>query len=129
MAAAKPQVRSENEPGILAQWRSNRTGFAGLLLSLLQLMMHACWIGITEALAARGDLKELSSANWQAWLIVLLLLASAVATMLAMFLSLHGAIHGKPRTPAFAGLVLSFFCGTLITFVLLLSALASGGSS
>ncbi len=128
MPTAKSQRRADEEPGIIAQWRRNRTGFAGLVLSLLQLSMHALWIGVTETLAARGDLKDLSADQWQAWLIVIMLMASAVATMLAIFLSLHGAIHGRPKTPAVAGLILSFFCGSLITFVLLLSALASGGS-
>jgi hypothetical protein len=121
----KSQVQAD-EPGIIAQWRGNRTGFAGLILSVVQLLMHATWIGVTETLAARGDLKDLSADNWQAWLIVLLLITSAVTTMVAMFLALHGTIHGRPRTPAIIGLVLSFFCGTLITFALLFNALASG---
>jgi len=123
--ATKSQSTAE-DAGIISQWRANRTGFAGLVLSLIQLLMHATWISITEALAARGDLKDLSADNWQAWLIVIVLMMSALTTMLALFLSLHGTIHGRPRTPAITGLVLSFFCGTLITFVLLLSALASG---
>lgn len=128
MPTTRTQRRADEEPGIITQWRRNRTGFAGLILSLLQLLMHALWIGVTETMAARGDLKDLSADQWQAWLIVTMLMASAVATMLAIFLSLHGAIHGRPRTPAIAALILSFFCGALITFVLLLSALASGGT-
>lgn len=117
------------DAGVIAQWRSNPAGFAGLILSLVQLLMHGIWIGVTETLASRGDLADITAASWQAWLIVGLLLASGVATMIALFLSLQGSIHGRPRTPAVVGLVLSFFTGTLVTFVLLLTALASGAQS
>ena len=59
-----------HEPGMIAQWRSNRGGFAGLLLSIVQLLMHGLWIGITEILTARGELANVTSSSWQAWLIV-----------------------------------------------------------
>ena len=91
--------------------------------------MHGLWIGITELLTARGELANITSSSWQAWLIVALLMLSGTTTMLALFLSLLGSIHGQPRTPAVAGLILSFFTGTFVTFVLLLTALASGAQS
>lgn len=112
------------EPGLIAQWRQNRTGFAGLLFSGVQLLMHGLWIGLTEALARSAE--NISMSSWQAWLIVGGLLLSGVATMLAMFLSLQGSIHGEPKTPALIGLAVSFFTGALVTFVLLLTAMASG---
>lgn len=108
----------------MTQWRANPSGFAGLLLSLVQLALHGLWVGITESLAHGGE--EINLASWQMWVITGLVLLSGVTTMLALFLSLHGTIHGRPRTPAAVGLVISFFTGTLITFVLLLTALASG---
>lgn len=128
MAAASEQSQSTaEEPGIIAQWRMNPAGFAGLVLSGVQLLMHGLWVGITEALAHSAE--EISMASWQAWLIVGLLLLSGVMTMVALFLSLQGSIHGRPRTPAFVGLAVSFFTGMLVTFVLLLTALASGAPS
>ncbi len=127
MAKTPAQTQSTDEDaGLFVQWRANRAGFAGMILSAVQLGLHGLWISVTEQMA-RGD-GELSPESWQAWLIVGLLLLSGATTMLALFLSLLGCIHGRPRAPAVIGLVVSFFTGTLLTFVLLLTALASGGS-
>ena len=117
------------DPSLIAQWRNNPIGMVGLVLSLVQLAMHGLWIVITEAFASRGDLTDVNATSWQAWLIVGLLLLSGVVTMLALFLSLNGSIRGRPRTPAVAGLVISFFTGMFVTFVLLLTALGSGAQS
>ena len=122
MSAAKSSAPA-TDPGLLAQWRENRFGFVGLVLTAVQLLLHLMWIGLTEYMAAQGNLKEVSLGTWQAWLIVLLVLVSGMTTMLSLFLSLYGSIHGRPRTPALIGLAVSFFCGALITFVLLLTAL------
>jgi hypothetical protein len=111
---------------MIAQWRSNRGGFAGLVLSIVQLLLHALWIGITETLSALGEPENFTANSWQAWLIVGLLLLSGTVTMLALFLSLHGSINGRPRTPAVIGLTVSFFTGAFVTFILLLTALGSG---
>jgi len=118
--------KTSSDLGLIAQWRLNPTGMTGLVLSIVQLMMHGSWIGATEVLAARGDLADITASSWQGWLIVGALLLSGITTMVALFLSLHGSIHGRPRTPAITGLMLSFFTGTLVTFILLLTALASG---
>ena len=114
------------DASLIAQWRNNSIGMVGLVLSLVQLAMHGLWIGITEFFASRGNLADVTAASWQAWLIVGLLLLSGIVTMLALFLSLNGSIRGRPRTPAVVGLVISFFTGTFVTFVLLLTALGSG---
>ena len=125
---SQPQSLSE-DASLIAQWRKNSIGMVGLVLSLVQLAMHGLWIGITESFASRGDLADITAASWQAWLIVGLLLLSGITTMLALFLSLNGSIRGRPRTPAVVGLVISFFTGTFVTFVLLLTALGSGAQS
>ena len=117
------------DSSVLSQWRANRTGFAGLLLSIVQIVLHAGWIGTTELLAANDNTRSLQDGGWQAWLIVGGVGVSTVATMMSLFLSLHGSIHGRPRTPAIIGLMIAFFCGSLITFVLLLTALAAGGAA
>ena len=114
------------EVGVITQWRSNPGGFAGLVMSIVQLFMHGLWIGLTEMLAAGGNLEDVTTFSWQAWLSVALLLLSGVTTMLALFLSLYGSIDGQPKTPAVIGLTVSFFTGASVTFVLILTALTSG---
>ncbi len=124
-SSTRSQTASQ-EVGIVTQWRLNPVGFAGLVMSIVQLLMHGLCIGLTETLAARGNVTTLTDVSWQSWFIVGLLLLSGVLTMFAILLSLRGSIHGQPKTPAIIGLTLSFFTGTLVTFVLLLTALASG---
>ncbi len=121
------QESDRADAGIIRQWRRNRVGSAGLLLSIVQLLMHAAWIGITETAARRGHLKDASISDGFAWAVVLLMIGSFAASLVALFLSLYGSIHGRPRTPALIGLAISFFCGTLVTFLLVLTALAGGG--
>lgn len=130
MSSRRSESQSlSRDASLVAQWRNNSIGMVGLVLSLVQLAMHGLWIGITESFASRGNLADVTAASWQAWLIVGLLLLSGIATMLALFLSLNGSIRGRPRTPAVVGLVISFFTGTFVTFVLLLTALGSGAQS
>ncbi|MCH2202123.1 MAG: hypothetical protein MK102_09140 [Fuerstiella sp.] len=117
---------SSQEDGIIAQWRSNRPGFAGLILSFLQLLMHGLWLGITESPLGRLAFGDIQTSPWQRWLIVGLLIMSFVATFSALFLSLYGSINNQPKTPAVVGLILSFFTGAFLTFVFLLTALATG---
>ena len=117
------------DASLIAQWRNNSIGMVGLVLGLVQLAMHGLWIGITESFVSYGELIDMTVVSWQAWLIVALLLLSGITTMLALFLSLYGSIRGRPRTPAMVGLVISFFTGTFVTFVLLLTALGSGAQS
>lgn len=126
VASSNPSQPRVKTTGMIAEWRRNRSGVAGLVLSIVQLLMHGLWLGVTEVIAARGDNAEITSGSWQAWLIVGLLLVSGCLTMLALFLSLHGSLSGCPRTPGVIGLLVSFFTGTLVTFVLLLTALAAG---
>jgi len=118
--------RSSQEPGMIAQWRSNRPGFAGLVLSFIQLLMHGLWLGITESPVGRRAFSDGATGPWQRWLIVGLLIMSFAATLSALFLSLYGSVNGHPKTPAVVGLILSFFTGAFLTFVFLLTALAAG---
>ena len=124
---AETQKPDGADVSIIRQWRRNRVGAAGLVLSVVQFLMHAAWIGITETAARSGHLKDASISDGFAWAVVLLMISSFAASLVALFLSLYGAIHGRPRTPALIGLALSFFCGTLVTFLLVLTALAGGG--
>ena len=130
MAKSKSKSAAIDETSsVPRQWQANRTGFVGLVLSIVQIVLHAGWIGITEVMAANETTHSLEDGGWQAWLIVAGVGVSTVTTMMSLFLSLHGSIHGRPRTPAIIGLIMSFFCGALITFVLLLTALAAGGTT
>lgn len=104
------------------QISKNRFGLIGFGLSLLQLVFHASWILYAASLASSGQAEKLPAGAWQLWLITGLMIVGALLTMISLFLSLYGVIHGKPRVLAIIGLMLSFFIGTTTTFILLMSA-------
>lgn len=106
---------------VLAQ---NRFGLIGFCLSILQVVVHGSWLGFITFLAADGTAENLTSDDWQMWLISALIILGALLTAVSLFLCLYGAIHGKPRILAIIGLCLSFFVGALTTFTLILNALA-----
>jgi len=115
------------EAGLLAEWRQNRCGFAGLLLSILQLFLHGGWMHLSEWLVRTGRVEDAPASSWRAWLISAALVFSLTVTMVALFLSIVGATRERPRTPACVGIVLSFFAGSFVTFALLLSILTGSG--
>lgn len=108
---------------VLAQ---NRFGMIGFGLCLLQILVHGSWLGFAAALAESGEAKDLTSDDWQMWVIAALIILGAILTAVSLFLCLYGAIHGKPKVLAIIGLCVSFFIGALTTFTLILGAMAPG---
>jgi ABC-type Fe3+-siderophore transport system permease subunit len=127
-----PRNKSPRKPLEFATFwrevRQNRPGFAGFVLSLVQLVLHGAWLGLAFFLAGSGKAEELNPSSPLAWLIVLLMLLGVLCTACALFLSLYGSLRGKPKVLALIGLALSFFVGTTTTFILLLSVLQSSSS-
>jgi len=120
-----PSVRANDasDPSFLEQVRQNRPGFVGFGLSLLQLVVHGCWIGFASWLSRTDQAQQLDSGSWQLWVITVLILLGGVLTMVSLFLCLYGAIRGNPKALAIVGLCVSFFVGTFTTFALLMNAM------
>ena len=100
----------------------NRFGLIGFGLSVLQLVVHASWLLFIMSLTASGAAEKLEPGAWQLWLITVLMIVGGLLTMVSLFVCLYGALHGKPKVLAYMGMMISFFVGTMTTFVLLLNA-------
>ena len=105
------------------QLTANRFGTIGCGLSLLAVVFHGIWMGMIAALSASGQ-AELPEGAWQLYVISGLVIVGMLTTAVALFLSLYGAIHGRPKVLAYIGLCVSFFVGMFTTLVLLLQASA-----
>lgn len=105
------------------QLTANRFGTIGCGLSLLAVLFHGIWMGMIAALSASGQ-AELPEGAWQLYVIIGLVIVGMLTTAIALFLSLYGAIHGRPKVLAYIGLCVSFFVGMFTTLVLLLQASA-----
>lgn len=109
---------------VIAQLKSNRPGYVGFLLSMLQLLIHGSWIAYITWLSNTGIAKTLPPGAWQFWVITVAVLLGAALTMISLFLCLYGALHGRPKTLAIIGFGVSFFIGAFTTFGLALSYLS-----
>lgn len=105
------------------QLTANRFGTIGCGLSLLAVLLHGIWMAMIAALSASGQ-AELPEGAWQLYAISGLVIVGMLATAVGLFLSLYGAIHGRPKVLAYIGLCVSFFVGMFTTLVLLLQASA-----
>ena len=117
---------TEQSDAFLYQVKQNGPGLIGFGLSVLQLVIHGCWLAFVVWLTANGQAERLESGAWQLWVITIMIILGAVVTMISLFLCLYGAIHGSPKSLAVLGLCISFFVGALTTFALLINASAGG---
>lgn len=102
---------------------SNRPGFVGFVLSVLQLVGHATWILLIWYLQTTGQTKSLTSDSFQSWLIVSILGISLVLTAAALFTCLYYGLRQQPRSLAVVGFFLSFFVGVLATALVFMTAI------
>lgn len=110
---------------------SNRPGFWGFLLSLLQLFGHTTWISLIWYFSATGRAKTLTPDSFESWLIVGILGISLLLTAIALFVCLFYGLRRQPRSLAIIGFFLSFFVGVLATacvFMQAIRSMAPGGS-
>lgn len=117
--------RPESDGSLKHLWQElskNRFGLVGFGLSVLQLVVHASWLLMIMSLTASGAAEKLEPGAWQLWLITGLMIVGGLLTMVSLFVCLYGALHGKPKVLAYVGMMISFFVGTMTTFVLLLNA-------
>lgn len=102
---------------------SNRPGFVGFLLSLLQLLGHTAWVLLVWYLSATGKAARLDSDSAMSWVIVGLLGVSLTLTFVSLFLCLFYGLRRSPRVLAVVGFVLSFFVGVLASAVVFMQGL------
>ena len=102
---------------------SNRPGFVGFVLSVLQLLGHASWILLIWYLATTGQAKTLTADSFQSWLIVSILGISLLLTAAALFTCLYYGLRQQPRSLAVIGFFLSFFAGVFATAFVFLTAI------
>ena len=102
---------------------SNQPGFAGFLLSLLQLFGHATWIMLIWYFASTGQAKTLNADSFESWLIVAILGVSLLLTAVALFVCLFYGLRREPRSLALIGFLLSFFVGVLATACVFMQAI------
>ena len=102
---------------------SNRPGFIGFVLSLLQLLGHAAWILLIWYFASTGKAKTLTSDSFESWLIVGILGVSLLLTAVALFVCLFYGLRRQPRSQAVIGFFLSFFVGVLATACVFMQAI------
>lgn len=102
---------------------SNRPGFVGFLLSVLQLLGHATWIMLIWYFTSTGKAKTLTSDSFESWLIVGILGVSLLLTALALFVCLYYGLRREPRSLAVIGFFLSFFVGVLATACVFMQAI------
>ncbi|GAB5441534.1 MAG: hypothetical protein Fues2KO_18830 [Fuerstiella sp.] len=124
MSPPVDQSESGSFRDFLALLKQNPFGYYGFLCSLVQLAVHAGWLTFVSVLAGSAEAADLDGSSWQMWVIVGLIIIGGLLTAVGLFLSLYGAIHGRPKTAAVVGLCLSFFVGSTVTFVLLLNLLS-----
>ncbi len=123
---AAPPPPPENLSELWAFFCRNRAGLIGFGLSLLQLCIHASWIGFATWLANTGQAQQLDGDSWQMWAIMSLLILGTLVTAVSLFLCLYGTLRGYPKLLAGIGLCISFFVGTVTMFVLVLNMSAGG---
>lgn len=123
--AAAEQPSSENVPlrETVQLLMSNRPGFVGFVLSLLQLLGHTTWIMLIWYLASTGRAKTLTSDSFESWLIVGILGISLLLTAVALFICLFYGLRREPRSLAVIGFFLSFFVGVLATACVFMQAI------
>jgi len=102
---------------------SNRPGFVGFVLSVLQLLGHATWIMLIWYFASTGKAKSLTSDAFESWLIVGILGVSLLLTAVALFVCLFYGLRREPRSLAVIGFFLSFFVGVLATACVFMQAI------
>ena len=102
---------------------SNRPGFVGFVLSVLQLLGHATWILLMWYLATTGQAKTLTADSFQSWLVVSILGISLLLTAAALFTCLYYGLRQRPRSLAVIGFFLSFFAGVFATAFVFLTAI------
>lgn len=107
---------------------SNRPGFVGFILSLLQLLGHATWILLIWYLQSTGQAKSLTTDSFQSWLIVGMLGVSLLLTAAALFTCLFYGLRQQPRSLAVIGFFLSFFVGVLATALVFMTAIRAMNS-
>jgi hypothetical protein len=113
-------------------WRDllkNQPALIGFLLSMLQVVVHATWIGLIWYLTQSGQAAVLNDHSWQSWLMVGLLGLGLILTGASMFVCLYFGLRRSPRTLAVIGFFVSFFFGTLATALVFMTAIRamSGG--
>lgn len=119
-SVVRPEAGSFRD--FLAQITANRFGTIGFVFSLVQLLLHGTWMGIVQWLSVDGQAESLPAGAWQLYVISGLMIVGLMTTAVALFLSLYGTIHGKPKVLAIIGLCLSFFVGATTTLILALNA-------
>ena len=102
---------------------SNRPGFVGFVLSVLQLAGHTTWILFTWYLQTTGQAKLLTPDSFQSWVVVCILGISLLLTMMALFTCLFYGLRQPPRSLAVIGFFLSFFVGVLATALVFMMAI------
>ncbi len=107
---------------------SNRPGFVGFLLSLMQFVGHATWILLIWYFASTGKAKSLTSDSFESWLIVGILGVSLLLTAVALFVCLYHGLRREPRSLAVIGFFLSFFVGVLATACVFMQAIRAMSS-
>ena len=107
---------------------SNRPGFVGFILSLLQLLGHATWILLIWYLESTGQAKSLTPDSFQSWLIVGMQGVSLLLTAAALFTCLYYGLRQQPRSLAVIGFFLSFFVGVLATALVFFTAIRAMSS-
>ena len=107
---------------------SNRPGFVGFVLSLMQLLGHAAWISLIWYLQTTDQAKSLKVDSFQSWLIVGILGVSLLLTAAALFTCLYYGLRQQPRSLAVIGFFLSFFVGVLATALVFMTAIRAMNS-
>ena len=102
---------------------SNRSGFVGVILSVLQLLGHATWILLMYYLVTNNQAQRLTPDSVEAWLIVIILGTSLLLTAAALFTCLYYGLRQQPRSLAVIGFFLSFFVGVLASALVFLTGI------
>jgi hypothetical protein len=102
---------------------SNRPGFVGFVLSLLQLAGHATWILLIWYLQTTGRAKSLTTDSMESWVVVGILGISLLLTVAALLTCLFYGLRQTPRSLAVIGFFLSFFVGVLATALVFMTAI------
>ena len=108
---------------VLQRLMSNRPGFVGFLLSVLQLLGHTSWVMLVWYLSTTGKATKLDADSAISWVIVGILGISLVLTFVSLFVCLYFGLRREPRVLAITGLCLSFFVGVLASAVVFMSGL------
>lgn len=107
---------------------SNRPGFIGFGLSILQLLGHGTWIFLIWYLQTTGQANSLTKDSFLAWLIVGILGISLLLTAAALMTCLFYGIRRSPRSLAVIGFFLSFFVGVVASALVFMTAIRAMSS-